>query len=51
VFCNYEEIEIDYLKDKNVELKKEKIPRFRNRELEGGGLYRPHIFLEDKKVI
>ena len=26
-------------------------PRLRNGKLEGGGLFRPHIFLEDKKEI
>ena len=26
-------------------------PRMRNGKLEGGGLFRPHIFLEDKKEI
>ena len=24
-------------------------PRMRNGKLEGGGIFRPHIFLEDKK--
>ena len=26
-------------------------PRLRNGKLEGGGLFRPHIFLEEKKEI
>ena len=26
-------------------------PRLRNGKLEGGGLFRPHIFLEDKKEL
>ena len=28
-----------------------KYPRLRNGKLEGGGLFRPHIFLEEKKEI
>ena len=28
-----------------------KYPRLRNGKLEGGGLFRPHIFLEEKKKI
>ena len=28
-----------------------KYPRLRNGKLEGGGLFRPHIFIEEKKEI
>ena len=31
--------------------KRRNYPRLRNGKLEGGGLFRPHIFLEEKKEI
>ena len=34
-----------------MEVKNEQYPRLRNGKLESGGLFRPHIFLEEKKEI